>query len=215
MDYVPDVSVVNAAANFGVEMCRLVNSCVHIVLFWKGTELGRYSRDLWPVYTSAYTQQLTNLHTSTRRRSQNALPKLRQHRPRPQGINPRMKLMVLDPRWGLTPRQTDRLTIGRNIILYLILAWVWRIPEPSDRKIWSWVKWGSEPRMAVLARASSNVGVIQSVSQLSQLQPWVIGTSMVSSRNLAAPSEDGNLATTGKHIEDCVCVLRYSDLHRA
>jgi hypothetical protein len=33
---------------------------------------------------------------------------------------------------------------------------VWRLPEPSDSKIWSWVLWDSEPRITVLARASSN-----------------------------------------------------------
>jgi hypothetical protein len=34
---------------------------------------------------------------------------------------------------------------------------VWRLPEPSDSKIWSWVPWGSVPRITVLARASSNL----------------------------------------------------------
>jgi hypothetical protein len=49
----------------------------------------------------------------------------------------------------------------------------WRLPEPSDSKIWSWVPWESEPRITVLARASSNLAVSSSVSQ--SLKGWYIG----------------------------------------
>jgi hypothetical protein len=38
---------------------------------------------------------------------------------------------------------------------------VWRLPEPSDSKIWSWVPWDSEPRITVLARTSCNLAVSQ------------------------------------------------------
>jgi hypothetical protein len=34
---------------------------------------------------------------------------------------------------------------------------VWRLPEPSDSKIWSWVPWDSGPRFAVLEKASNNL----------------------------------------------------------
>jgi hypothetical protein len=40
-------------------------------------------------------------------------------------------------------------------------ASVWRLPEPPDSKIWSWVLWDSEPRITVLAMASSNLAVSQ------------------------------------------------------
>jgi hypothetical protein len=40
---------------------------------------------------------------------------------------------------------------------------IWRLPEPSDSKIWSWVPWDSEPRITVLARASSNLAFSQPV----------------------------------------------------
>jgi hypothetical protein len=31
------------------------------------------------------------------------------------------------------------------------------LPQPSDSKIWSWLQWYSEPKITVLARASSNL----------------------------------------------------------
>jgi hypothetical protein len=37
-----------------------------------------------------------------------------------------------------------------------------RLPEPLEGKLWSWVLWDSEPRIAVLARASSTLAVNQS-----------------------------------------------------
>jgi hypothetical protein len=40
----------------------------------------------------------------------------------------------------------------------------WRFSEPSESKIRSWVRWDSEPRVTVLARASINLSVSQSVS---------------------------------------------------
>jgi hypothetical protein len=33
----------------------------------------------------------------------------------------------------------------------------WRIPEPSESKIWSWVPWDSDSRMTVLEKASRNL----------------------------------------------------------
>jgi hypothetical protein len=46
---------------------------------------------------------------------------------------------------------------------WAITSWSveWRLPEPSERKIWSWVSWVSEQRITVLARASSNLAVSQ------------------------------------------------------
>jgi hypothetical protein len=40
--------------------------------------------------------------------------------------------------------------------------------DASNSKIWSWVPWNSEQRITVLARASSNLAVSQSVSQMPQ-----------------------------------------------
>jgi hypothetical protein len=56
------------------------------------------------------------------------------------------------------------------------------LPEPSDSKIWSRVPWASEPRIAVLARASSNF-VVSQVSWL-RLDSWGndLNCEMVSSR---------------------------------
>jgi hypothetical protein len=34
-------------------------------------------------------------------------------------------------------------------------------PEPSDGKVWSWVPWGSEPKIIILAKASIKLPVSQ------------------------------------------------------
>jgi hypothetical protein len=44
-----------------------------------------------------------------------------------------------------------------NFSLCTAAAVVWRLPEPSDSKIWSWVPWDSESTITVLVRASSNL----------------------------------------------------------
>jgi hypothetical protein len=44
-----------------------------------------------------------------------------------------------------------------------VRARMWRLSEPSDSKIWSWVSWDSEPRITMLARAISNLAVSESV----------------------------------------------------
>jgi hypothetical protein len=75
------------------------------------------------------------------------------------------KNLVLGPRRGLTPRLTGRLTVGRNMTLTLtkpvsrVKSESWRLPEPLETKIWSWVPWDSEPRITVQVRASSNLAV--------------------------------------------------------
>jgi hypothetical protein len=59
--------------------------------------------------------------------------------------------------------EVESSSVGR-INLLLVLA-SWRLPELSDSKIWPWIPWDSEPRITVLARASSSSAVSQSVSQ--------------------------------------------------
>jgi hypothetical protein len=50
---------------------------------------------------------------------------------------------------------------------------VWRLPEPWESKIWSWVLWDSEPRITMLVRASSNLAVSQPESWDSKIWSWV------------------------------------------
>jgi hypothetical protein len=49
---------------------------------------------------------------------------------------------------------------------------VWKLPEPSDSKIWR-VPSDSEPRMTVQARPSSNLAVRQSVDKVDK--DWLLG----------------------------------------
>jgi hypothetical protein len=49
--------------------------------------------------------------------------------------------------------------IAKNAAILLF-----ELEEPSESKVWSWVLWGSEPRIAVLARTRSNLAVSQTVS---------------------------------------------------
>jgi hypothetical protein len=78
----------------------------------------------------------------------------------------------------------------------------WRLPEPWDSKIWAWVLWDSEPRITVLAKASSSLAVSCESWVLSRQSEVGVGgyqTCIVRRRYQA---------TTIKDIadwEDCVC----------
>jgi hypothetical protein len=74
---------------------------------------------------------------------------------------------------------------------------VWRLQEPSESKIWSWVSWDTEPRITVLTRASSKLAACQLVSW--DLQLWQLRIRLLRPGRVREPRERRTFAAGSRY----------------